>query len=525
MYENAFFVFRPRPSEIPDLLDEANTVRQKYGIALAAQGRIVGGSAIGGSRSRRPDVQRLFRVSVPRFTQELRASLIEAQVPVRLSKDNRFYQYRDFVHREIARRIHLERGLSRQINSQLTEIAAYDPEFDAAIVLAIAGRESGGNAFSTSTQKINSFNAGGLDQFGNPSATQDVPDFVPCNYGTAWDIAWLNSGIRNTQGERCPPRHTEGRQQSPRQGWYYPMMIPRNELLIAYGAFIAGARKRAIDRVGQQRFDSLDIDQKRFFTALAFGQISSVNRLLSNIGSSSTASEFASAVANIMASDQSSHPLRREHAFVVAASAAATADLIHRHLIDPVQRQRECLFSSRFHNTPDLANEAIWTLDGDLFGSQFNRTLRTHIPGAYTPTMSVDGSRHTLHFKRAEAQLEAGWDDFRLNTQSDTYISLSGHARMRFSIARSLIERRSVICFCEGAPTVSSRHIINGQDGNVHRLNVHDRLYRGLYISAFHQDRLPRIGMPFQCLGNTMYWDEEDGTYGPRQRMQYRRAN
>jgi hypothetical protein len=160
----------------------------------------------------------------------------------------------------MAQRISTE-ALANRINDQLRTLVENDPDADPALILVIAFRESGINVLSTRPTPIETFGRGGLDHLGSNLERYRDLGYLPEGYGERW---------REAPRRRNPETATPA---NPKGDWVYPAIIPRNELIVAYGMVIRDSREifESTARAIGFDLDRLTQRARRAWNQIAFG--------------------------------------------------------------------------------------------------------------------------------------------------------------------------------------------------------------------------------------------------------------
>jgi hypothetical protein len=146
----------------------------------------------------------------------------------------------------LARTLVSDLGAQTNLLRQLIALANADPATDPALVLAIAYRESGPLAVSTSTEPVNTFGRGGLDFLG--SQLPSLRPMLPPGYGSRWET-------HDADGNLFSVRNEQGR-------IAHPALVPPNELLVAYGVTIRAARETFLREATERGLDTSNLSPR-----------------------------------------------------------------------------------------------------------------------------------------------------------------------------------------------------------------------------------------------------------------------
>lgn len=138
-----------------------------------------------------------------------------------------------------------------RIQRMLGDLQRANPAFDPALTLAIAFRESESRIFG-GVSKVDTFDAGGLDFLG--SELDALRPSIPAGYGSSW---------RRAACSISPETGTE----------VCPALVPRNELIVAYGVTINARRGRFFQEAQSRGLDTsvLTKEALRAWTQVFFG--------------------------------------------------------------------------------------------------------------------------------------------------------------------------------------------------------------------------------------------------------------
>jgi hypothetical protein len=125
----------------------------------------------------------------------------------------------------------------RSVLRQLSALGSIDPHFDPGLTLAIAYRESGPLILNTSSSRVQTYESGGLDFLGRQLPDLRRRGYIPPGFGARWE-ALPPGKIRNELGH-----------------WVQPALVPKNELIVAYGATIRQARDVFLREAKARHFD------------------------------------------------------------------------------------------------------------------------------------------------------------------------------------------------------------------------------------------------------------------------------
>ena len=138
---------------------------------------------------------------------------------------------------------------------QITDLKKFDKESDLGLILAIAYRESSTASLSSSPEQTSSYMGGGLDNIGN--YINDIKNnYLPPGYGDKW-------------------QPYEKSQENEGGFLIRPAMLPKKELIMAYGAWLNRTRDKFYETAKEFGFSKKDVDKltpeaRRFWMALHF---------------------------------------------------------------------------------------------------------------------------------------------------------------------------------------------------------------------------------------------------------------
>ena len=230
---------------------------------------------------------------------------------------------------DVVSRLAADRTYARRVEGQIAAIGESGSR-DPAMVMAIAFRESQGSAFTPSARRVNTYDAGGGDNWGRDAVLRDLRRRAVCDAGDLWNSA--------------PPfRNPENNQQ------VIPALVPGNELLIAYDAALQRAEEVFLRELRAAGFDPALISERAHrlgvMTAFAaeggnpyqnryndsppargFGVRTLTTWMRSRVDRGE-ASGF-----NDVVSDRR---VREMHRFRAAIAALAVTEMFERHLLSP----------------------------------------------------------------------------------------------------------------------------------------------------------------------------------------------
>ena len=175
-----------------------------------------------------------FETDMEKRAEQLREELFIPPPRGWPAQDRRIDLSRNVRGRNVLLAVQLAEGLCgssipAHITAQLAALQRNDPDFDAALTLAVAFREHGPQILSRSAQRVNSL-GGGLDFLGLELNALRNAGYIPSPYGGNWEAI----GRRRISSEPAGG--------SPGLGIPYPARVPRNELFVAYGATLRARR-------------------------------------------------------------------------------------------------------------------------------------------------------------------------------------------------------------------------------------------------------------------------------------------
>ena len=215
----------------------ADIVRLQFGIPIRGNREIIGGWNVDG---RRIDITRWYQGEGNRIMVE--------KLQEKLQDEN------------------IKKSVCKQLDRVENQFSKLDPprHLDVPLVLAIAFRESGSNAFSWKSTPVHTYYSGGLDNFGENAPKLMREGYLP----------------RNFPYRQADPVENE------RGNVVQPALVPANRMIEAYAARIEMAKDAFIRAAKSIGFDVKNIDKntERAWTMAFFAAPRVAEKILENLG-------------------------------------------------------------------------------------------------------------------------------------------------------------------------------------------------------------------------------------------------
>lgn len=342
---------------------------------------------------------------------------------------------------DVVDRLASDRDYARRVEGQIAAFAEFGSR-DPAMVMAIAYRESQRVAFTSSTRRVNTFDAGGGDNWGQDAVLPDLERRAVCDVGDRWDPA-------------APFRNPENDQE------VRPALIPGNELLIAYDAALQRAQDIFFRELRAAGFDPALISERAHrlgvMTAFAaegglpyeesfndsppargFGVRTLTTWMRSRV-SRSEASSFNDVVFD--------PAVRRMHRFRAAVAALGVAEMFERHLLSPVPAD-SCLIGD-------------WRLDRQSYDDWLARVSTLEVvpgSGEIRDRYESSGSfSRVFDLFQSETIFRGDWTFQHFMVQDGSWLG------------RFVVPERGKVCYCAMRKnvTLSATAVINGEPSSV----------------------------------------------------------